>query len=107
MYLDQESNAQPFGIWDSGPTNWAIWPGPEQIFLINKDSYNVNSVIIKYPVHVRPGGDTNYKELSVTEEGPVCQTKSVLAAIGWDNCVHKSWHLLIYCHFFYCGNINI
>ena len=27
MYLDQEWNLQPFGIWDDAPTNWATWPG--------------------------------------------------------------------------------
>ena len=24
MYPDQESNPQPFGLWDNAPTNWAI-----------------------------------------------------------------------------------
>ena len=27
MRPDQESNLQPFGVWDHAPTNWATWPG--------------------------------------------------------------------------------
>lgn len=57
---------------------------PEQISLINelKRNYSFSSTIIECPVHVRFGEDTNYKELSLTEERPVCQTEGVLAALG-------------------------
>ena len=27
MYLDQELNLQPFGVWNNAPTSWATWPG--------------------------------------------------------------------------------
>ena len=27
MCPDQESNPQPFGVWDDAPTNLATWPG--------------------------------------------------------------------------------
>ena len=27
MFPDQESNLQPFGVWDDTPVNWATWPG--------------------------------------------------------------------------------
>ena len=27
MCPEWKLNSQPFGVWDNGPTNWAIWPG--------------------------------------------------------------------------------
>ena len=28
MCPDQESNPQPFGVWDDAPANWVTWSGP-------------------------------------------------------------------------------
>ena len=35
---DQESNLQPFGIWDTAPTNWAARPG-QHFWLFYKEKF--------------------------------------------------------------------
>ena len=53
MCPDQESNLQPFGIWDNAPTNWATWPGQKLFFIkkyMERETYVVGMAHFSHPL---------------------------------------------------------